>query len=106
MSLNQGLCDFCSAHEQYAAYPAENFETYTEASGMHLTNESVGAWTACRKCFEDIEAQNREGLVNRSLANLLTAHPDMLSSLPELRKQLIAIHAGFFEHRSDPGHIL
>jgi len=90
-------CDFCSSPEPLWLYAAKTFA----APGTGFSGVSVGAWAACELCAELIEADDRDGLASRSLAQIAGRNPILRD--PSLRRdaerQVVALQAAFFEHR-------
>jgi hypothetical protein len=93
----EGLkCDFCSAPEPIWAYPAKDFVVYL---ALPLVGESLGAWAACEECHRLIEAGDREGLVVRSLDELIFRWPEAAIAAPALKQELRQLHELFFANR-------
>ncbi len=67
------LCDFCSAPDPAWRYPAKSFVAYC---APNIAGESVGDWAACDRCHILIEANDRRGLAQRSLNELIARHPE------------------------------
>lgn len=93
------LCDFCSAPDPAWCYPARTFVAYCTPT---VVGESVGAWAACDQCQALIEADDRRGLAQRSLDELIRKHPEASAAAGVLHEELTALHREFFEHRSGP----
>ncbi len=89
------ICDFCSSPDvawQYEAISANVFEI------EDLTLASVGGWAACETCSALIEAGDREGLRQHSLATLAETFPCPLPDevLKDYDEFLESIHDLFF----------
>jgi len=93
------LCDFCSAPAPAWRYPARSFLAYCVPN---VVGESVGDWAACQECHMLIEANDRGGLAQRSLDELIRKHPEVSAAAGVLHEELTALHREFFEHRSGP----
>ncbi len=89
------LCDFCSMlNPPYKVYPCKDFEI----PGME-TN-SLGEWNACLKCAELIDADDREGLADRS--SMMLAFNIGEDPTGEIRKDMRVLHDLFFANRIMP----
>jgi hypothetical protein len=62
--------------------------------------ESVGNWAACRTCHDLIEADDRRGLLDRSLGTLLEKNPEMRPAEAELRGQIARFHRLFYDNQT------
>ena len=91
------LCDFCSVPGQVWQYPASNFVAYC---APNVANESVGDWAACDRCHVLIETDDRRGLAQRSLDELILKHPEASPAAAVLYEDLAELHEQFFTHRS------
>src|SRR5580765_4343476 len=70
------LCDFCSGKTRpFKEYKCKDFD-----SGAGLM--SLGDWNACPKCAELIDADDRDGLLDR----VLIMASGLLSSIPDVRE--------------------
>jgi hypothetical protein len=92
-------CDFCSALGPVWRYPARSFIAYC-APGV--AGESVGDWAACDQCHVLIETDDRRGLAQRSLDELILKHPEASLAAAVLYEELAELHQQFFAHRSGP----
>ncbi len=92
-------CDFCSAPRPTWCYPARSFVAYRVSS---LAGESVGDWAACGACHRLIKADDRRGLSQRSLDELILKHPEAKAAADILFHDLAELHRQFFEHRDGP----
>ena len=90
-------CDFCSAPGPVWRYPARTFVAYCEPN---VAGESVGDWAACDQCHVLIEADDRGGLAQRSLNELILKHPEASAAAAVLYEQLVELRQQFFAHRS------
>ncbi len=90
-------CDFCSAPGPVWRYPARNFVAYCAPS---VVGESVGDWAACDRCHVLIESDDRRGLAQRSLDELILKHPDAGLAAAVLCEELAELHQQSFAHRS------
>jgi hypothetical protein len=93
--VSTSICDFCSEPNVAWQYPAQSFVAYAVAG---VVGQSVGDWAACSICHRLIEAGDRSGLLERSLAKLLN-NPDMRPAEAELREQIRFLHRLFFAHQ-------
>ena len=95
---NESLqCDFCSMPGPAWRYPARSFIAYYAAN---VAGESVGDWAACDLCHLLIEADDRSGLAQRSLDELILKHPEVIAAAAVLYEELAKLHQEFFAHRS------
>ena len=95
---NESLqCDFCSMPGPEWRYPARSFIAYCVPN---VAGESVGDWAACDLCHLLIEADDRKGLAQRSLDELILKHPEAGAAAAVLYKDLTELHQQFFAHRS------
>jgi hypothetical protein len=78
-------------------YPARSFIAYC---ALNVAGESVGDWAACDPCHLLIEADDRSGLAQRSLDELILKHPEAIAAGTVLYNDLAAVHQRFFAHRS------
>ena len=90
-------CDFCSAAGPVWRYPARSFTAYC---APNVAAESVGDWAACDLCHVLIEDDDRSGLAQRSLDELILKHPEAIMAAAVLREDLAELHQQFFAHRS------
>ena len=90
-------CDFCSASGPAWRYPARSFISYCVPN---IAGESVGDWAACEACHALIEANDKRGLAQRSLDELILIHPEASTAAAELYENLVDLHRKFFEHRT------
>jgi len=78
-------------------YPARSFVAYC---APNLAGESVGDWAACDLFHALIESDDRSGLAQRSLDELILKHPEAIAAAAVLHKDLAELHQQFFAHRS------
>ena len=90
-------CDFCSVPGPVWRYPARSFVAYC---APNVAGESVGDWAACDLCHVLIEDDDRSGLAQRSLDELILKHPEAIAAAAVLREDLAELHQQFFAHRS------
>ena len=90
------ICDFCSEPHVAWRYPVQSFIAYAEAG---IVRRSIGDWAACSMCHRLLEADDRYGLLERSIQMLLEKNPEMREAEAELRDQIAGFHRMFFEHR-------
>jgi hypothetical protein len=90
-------CDFCSVPGPVWRYPARSFVAYR---APNVAGESVGDWAACDPCHALIEADDRSGLAQRSLDELILKHPEAIAAAVVLYDDLAVLHQQFFAHRS------
>lgn len=92
-------CDFCSVPGPEWRYPARSFVAYC---APNVAGESVGDWAACDQCRALIEADDRRGLAQRSLDELILKHPEACGAAAALYENLAELHQQFFANRSGP----
>jgi len=81
------LCDFCSnIRKPFKVYPCKDFETLPGVI-------SRGEWNACSKCAELIDADDREGLLDRCQLMM------NFEGIPGTREGLRVLHDLFFKNR-------
>jgi hypothetical protein len=97
MTNTSPRCDFCSAPCPVWRYPARSFVAYC---APNLTGESVGDWAACDQCHALIESDDRRGLAQRSVDELIFKHPEASAAAAALYEDLAELHQQFFAHRS------
>ena len=90
------VCDFCSSASPIWRYPARTFIAYCVPN---VAGESVGDWAACETCRQLIEADDRRGLAQRSVEQLISDHPEFRKLRTDLCEELMRLHAKFFENR-------
>jgi hypothetical protein len=90
------VCDFCSSAGPAWRYPARTFIAYRVST---LAGESVGDWAACETCRRLIEADDRRGLAERSVEQLISDHPELRELRADLCAELMRLHGKFFENR-------
>jgi hypothetical protein len=90
------VCDFCSSAGPAWRYPACTFIAYCVPN---LAGESVGDWAACETCRGLIEADDRRGLAERSVEQLISDHPSFRELRADLCAELMRLHGKFFENR-------
>jgi len=78
-------------------YPAWSFIAYC---APNVAGESVGDWAACDLCHLLIEADDRSGLAQRSLDELILKHPEAILAAAVLYEELAELHQEFFAHRN------
>jgi hypothetical protein len=90
------VCDFCTCTPVVASYPAGTVLIHTPA-GVHATRDP---WAACEHCYALIEADDRAGLVERSLGGFIAQEGDVPHGvLVEIRYMIERTQDGFFEVR-------
>jgi hypothetical protein len=92
-------CDFCSSPSITRLYDALD-HVALRVSGFDLASE--GAWAACDDCATLIDANDREGLLARSLDSFFDLNPQIPRNLltrQALEQVLREIHRQFFAHR-------
>ena len=90
-------CDFCSVPGPVWRYPARSFVAYC---APNVAGESVGDWAACDRCYALIETDDRKGLAQRSLDELILKHPEASPAAAVLYGDLTELQEQFFAHRS------
>lgn len=92
--LQDELCDFCAAlNPPYKVYPCKDF-----AHPMSPMHWSRGEWNACSKCAALVDADDREGLLERCMLmhSMEFGEPDPTKSI-----MTRAFHNAFFANRKD-----
>lgn len=94
------VCDFCSSPRPRWRFPTKSF---VAMETRFCIDESKGDWAACDLCKEMIDANNLEGLAERSIESLVFLHPEILM-LPEgsvgaFKGRLRSLHKQFIENR-------
>jgi hypothetical protein len=84
------ICDFCSLSEVAWAYPAVDFVIPGAQWG------SRGHWAACEACHDLIEANDREGLVMRSVDRFMEIYPEENVPRSFIEHGIRVLHDGFF----------
>lgn len=90
------VCDFCSSAGPVWRYPARTFIAYC---APNVAGESVGDWAACETCSGLIEADDKLGLAERSVEQLISDHPEFREVRTDLCEELMRLHVKFFENR-------
>ena len=60
----------------------------------------MGDWAACDQSHVLIESDDRIGLAQRSLDELILKHPEASAAAAALHEDLAELHQQFFAHRS------
>jgi hypothetical protein len=103
----KGVCDFCIAPDPIWTYPAKSFHldvaelqepgaTHTQSYG------SVGDWGACQRCYEDIEADRWDDIMERNLQSDAIRQMEPIKTL--LKAKLADMYKGFRLHRTGPAY--
>src|SRR5712691_781690 len=92
-------CDFCSVPGPEWRYPARSFVAYCAPD---VAGENVGHWAACDQCHALIETDDRRGLAQRYLDELILKHPEACGAAAVLYEKLPELHQQFFAKRSGP----
>jgi len=98
-----GVCDFCTCTPVIAAFPCGTVMIETPL-GAHATNDP---WGACEYCYALIEADDHQGLLERSLGSVIVHEGEM----PEgervfFRATIGALHEAFFSARNGEPELL
>ena len=94
------VCDFCRDPEVAWDYPGDDFSETMVINGHRFTYMSTGGgWLACSACHDLIEAGDRKGLCDRTMADLGPVHGALEAAL---REDALHLHALFFSHRTGP----
>jgi hypothetical protein len=95
-------CDFCTTTYPTWSYPAKDFSL----GGEHNTGEveelaiSIGGWAACDGCHELIEANDYDGLAQRSYTLYVEKHGLVVPVLTAVTLEAFkVIHRGFKVNR-------
>ncbi len=101
-------CDFCNGGDPGWFYPAESFKVSAllESEAGFRIEDLLGSdsgFMACEPCHALVEAEDRDGLINRSLDTNLLAHPEMIEDAPELRPVIAQMFEAFWNHRRGAG---
>lgn len=89
-------CDFCHARLPEWRYPCESF---TVTFRGHPMPGSTGAWLACQRCHELIQAEDWETLADRAVRGFEMLPPQVVE---EVRNAIKRFHQAFNEHRTGP----
>jgi hypothetical protein len=95
-----GVCDFCTDIPVVVAYPCGLVVVETPI-GTHASSDP---WGACADCHAMIEANDRDGLVQRSSANFAREQgATSAEDLAFIARMIRDVQAGFFAARlGDP----
>lgn len=105
------ICDFCSGTPIEWSYPTQTFVNAQPAapSDMMLyyraatvNNISEGDWAACAPCHKIIEADDRDGLVARSVERQRGDLMRLKINVEQARVWIAGLHAEFWRHRNGP----
>jgi len=91
-------CDFCSNRPVFKVYSCRNFLVPWTKHWV-FQHESVGAWAACQKCAELIDAEKWSQLSARSFRKFVKRHGPVPpeTELP-IKNQFRDLHRLFREH--------
>lgn len=64
------ICDFCSAPPLWL-FPAEHFDMGTNVFDPAIVHRSESDWAACQECHDLIQAEDRQGLAERTLTTIV-----------------------------------
>uniref|UniRef100_A0A6M3IJQ6 Uncharacterized protein n=1 Tax=viral metagenome TaxID=1070528 RepID=A0A6M3IJQ6_9ZZZZ len=96
---NGPICDFCSDPAVAWDYPANDSTPAAILLNGNVTlMSSIGNWAACEKCSALIEADDRSGLLNRTLASLPEEDKGVIPA-DALERLINTIHMGFWTNR-------
>jgi hypothetical protein len=91
----QEVCDFCSSPEIVKDYDCQDF--HLPVGGSTMTAGSLGKWASCAECARLIDAEDREGLVVRSLECFYRNNPQTrLSQAEGIKRFLEELHGEFW----------
>jgi hypothetical protein len=96
----KGSCDFCSAPELYANYPAKTLTAWQlkDPDGNMLNVNSGSDWAACRACAALVDAGNWDALVERGIQWFRMRY-GAATPEAELRQVIRDLHRRFRENR-------
>lgn len=92
------VCDFCNAPRPGWSFPADPFVLSQELLGVVSVDQvSLSGWAACDECKTLIDADDRTGLADRSLAcfNRFRTVQDIHDDC-EVMELLRMVHTGFW----------
>lgn len=90
-------CDFCTADYPTWLYPCEPFTVAVIANGQtHAQDSGDDGWAACDPCAALVDAGDRDGLMDR----LLAQSPPDPRDLALVRATLAVFQGNFFLHRT------
>lgn len=95
-------CDFCSSADVRWEYPAADFVVFD----LPVRQGSKDGWAACEECHLLIEADDRTGLADRSLAAFGDFQVGLGLGSPDLLATFRSIYQGFWNHRTGPGRLM
>jgi hypothetical protein len=96
MIVNPGpaICDFCGSETVVRRYHTEDFTALVTGPIVH---ESCGDWAACGNCSLLIDAEDREGLCQRSLESIIHQDPSVVLAGPKVVGYLQQMQGEFFD---------
>jgi hypothetical protein len=98
--MEHGTCDFCSAQPVYAVYPCAEFIEPTLGRTVNRV------WIACRTCYEFIQADQWDLLVERAFQQAC-ATGKIGPMNPEYSCSVFRqCYANFREHRTGPPKLI
>ncbi len=95
------VCDFCAAPGATWQYPARSFPMAIQLAGPDgdsgiTTHRSQGAWGACQRCHDAIEAGDWNAVTYRALRHYRA------SLRPHMEPGVRALWRAFQQHRTGP----
>lgn len=93
------VCDFCSDPEVAWAYQVPDFVMQELRRPGELVQQlSTGGWAACQACAALIDAGDEEGLLTRSVTEMLRLNPaiHLLGGEPVVRRVIAPAQQKFF----------
>jgi hypothetical protein len=98
------VCDFCSAPNPTYVFEAEDVQQGQMLTQAGVTDfVSVGGWAACKRCAVFIRADDRQSLIEHSMATFEKRHPELAALGPdekaEVRQSLVDSVDRFFAAR-------
>lgn len=93
------ICDFCSSHEVFQVYMAEDFTAVElEAPNGHpVYLNSTGGWAACHECAKLVEAAQWDELLERCFDTFKGSLPACVHLSAQEEQELKGILRGAHE---------
>ncbi len=93
------ICDFCSSHEVFQIYMADDFTAVelVPPDGNPLYLNSTGGWAACCQCAKLVEAEEWDELLERCFQNFTARLPAFVCLTKEEESEIKGILRGAHE---------
>lgn len=99
IQLEELLCDFCGQTDTCWVYPIDDFSQELDPAQPNSHElHMLGGWNACQPCYELIETEDREQLVDRSLSEF--GLPETSKVYDAVRTRVQRVHDEFFFSRN------